>query len=107
MIVLQILYFLIATALMTGLGGWLLLPPLRNGDREGMYVRMMAGFAAKLLAGAGIFLLAWKVFAWSPTVSAIGSVAAYTVALIIVAILAAQAIQQLMQQSPTPEKEGE
>jgi Na+/proline symporter len=108
MILLKILYFVAASAAMASMGVILLVPPIRRGDREGLLVRMIIGFAAKLLLGVGFLLLAWKVFGWSSTASAFGMVGAYIVGLLVILMTASSAIKNLnAKQKQQQEQKGE
>ena len=108
MILIKILYFVASCAAMAGLGVGLLVPPIRRGDREGLLVRMIVGFMAKLVLGVGFLYLAWQVFGWSATASAFGMVGAYIVALLVILMTASSAIKHLnAKEQQTPEQEGE
>ncbi len=108
MILLKILYFVAASAAMAGMGVFLLVPPIRRGDREGLLVRLIVSFMAKLLLGVGFLLLSWKVFGWSSTASAFGMVGAYMVALMVILMTASSAIKSLnAKQEQIREQKGE
>ncbi len=110
MLLIKILYFVAASAVMGGLGVFLMIPPIRRGDREGLLVRMMVGFVGKLLVGVGLLLLAWKGFGWSPNHSAFGMVGAYIVALLVILMTASSAVKHLsakQQAASQQEQEGE
>lgn len=94
MTLLQFFYFLLATAVMAGVGVSLLLPPLRAQRHEQVFTRMTIAFALKLLIGLGFMALAWKVLAWSSTVTAFGMVTAYVAALIIVTVAAMRTVKR-------------
>ena len=68
MILSKFLFFVAAGAVMSGVGVFLMIPPIRRGDREQLLTRMIIGFIAKLVLGVGFLLLCWKVFGWSATV---------------------------------------
>jgi heme/copper-type cytochrome/quinol oxidase subunit 2 len=108
MILIKILYFVAASAAMAGLGVYLMIPPIRHGDREGLLVRMIIAFMAKLVIGVGFLLLAWKVLGWSSTASAFGMVGAYIIALLVILMTASSAIKHLnAKQQQASEQEGE
>lgn len=83
---LQIVYFLLAAAVLTVSGGAVLLPALRRGDFSSVTSRLMLSFAVKMLLGAAAFIIAWKVFDWPSTLSAFGASSAYLAALTIIMI---------------------
>ena len=94
MTVFQFFYFLFVTALMAGVGVALLVPPLRAQKHEQVFTRMVVAFALKLLIGLGFMALAWKMLAWSSTLTAFGMVSAYVAALIIVTVAAMRTVKR-------------
>lgn len=108
MILIKILYYVIASAAMAGVGFLLLVPPIRRGDREGLLVRMIVGFMAKLLMGIGFLLLAWKVFDWPASGAAFGMVGAYIIALLVILMTVSSAVKHLNEKQQQPlQREGE
>jgi len=71
---------------MGGVGTALLLKPIKSQDFSSMYTWLMLTFAAKMLMGVGFLVVAWKVFEWTPKVSAFGMVGAYLTGLLIVTV---------------------
>lgn len=82
MIFIQGLYFLIAATVMAAAGSALLLPPVKKGAFDKVYVSMLIAFAAKLVLGVLMLGLCWKILGWSAQTSAFGMVGAYLIALI-------------------------
>lgn len=94
MSLLQFVYFLVAAAVMAGVGIVLILPPLRTQKFEQVFTRVTAAFAAKLLLGLGFMAVAWKVLSWDATPTAFGMVTAYVAALIIVTVAAMRTVKR-------------
>ncbi|MCB2199924.1 hypothetical protein KQI63_10985 [bacterium] len=94
MSLLQFVYFLVAAAVMAGVGIILILPPLRTQKFEQVFTRVTAAFAAKLLLGLGFMAVAWKVLSWDATPTAFGMVTAYVAALIIVTVAAMRTVKR-------------
>lgn len=60
-----------------------LLPPLKKGEFEQVYKGVMLAFGVKLLLGAALLVIGWKVLHWPPRLMAYSTVVAYLVALLV------------------------
>jgi hypothetical protein len=87
-IVVQVLYFMLASFLMSLMGVLLIIKPLKAKDYDTIFTKLTISFIGKLLLGVVFLLISWKVIGWGASISAFGMVSAYLVALIMVSVLA-------------------
>lgn len=89
-----ILFFLAATVVMTGLGWWFLVRPIRRGEHDRVFQGFILALGAKALVGGACLVIALKVLAYSQAVAAIGTVTAYLVALVISTVAAITSLKR-------------
>ena len=90
----QVLFFLTATIIMTGAGLAFLLPSILRGRSDNTLRNIFLAFGAKMFTGMGVLVVSLKVFEWSITVTAIGTVVSYMVALTAVTLISLKSIKR-------------
>ena len=84
----QILYFVFAAVLMSGIASLILVPVLNSGEYGQIYTRLVLSFAVKMVLGAATMMIAWKLLDWPARISAFGSIGTYLMALMVTTLLA-------------------
>lgn len=81
------LFFTASSSVIAAVGIAIILPTLRSGDFNRLFVSLLAAFVLKLLLGVAVFVVAWKVIGWESTTSVIGAIAAYFAALMVTTVV--------------------
>jgi len=83
----QVIFFTISALIIAGVGVVIILPALKEGEASRLFTRMLVSSAVKMLFGVATMLIAWKFIGWLPKLSAVGSVCAYIVGLMVTTLI--------------------